>query len=419
MDLKKGPGHVTIDDSLLNMSPTKHSWQFASCFRRNAFGWRSTIPIQRIKEAVAEVKQVARTQPALAAEGAILFLEKLSPALEQVDSSSGALGKAVNQAIAALVSLIAKAEVDTPTRQRWLERLWKAFLEDDVPYLEELGDYWGELCVHPDFALQWANQLLPTVKYTWEPNRSEYRYFKGVSACLSALIQAGQYEELLELLKLAPFPWWHERRWGVKALCALGKQGEALRYAEASRDRSTSDRQISQVCESILLSAGLSEEAYQRYALEANTGKTNLARFRAITQKYPHKPPEEILRDLIASTPGSEGKWFAAAKDAGLFDLAVELAKLSPTDPQTLARATRDFAETLPDYALACGLAALRWISQGYGYEITRIDILNLYKDTLEATAKTGKDEDWLQEQMKQFITDTPASQILNCVLKS
>ncbi len=40
------------------------------------------------------------------------FLEKVSPALEQVDSSSGAIGTAVNRAIEELASIIAKAQVD-------------------------------------------------------------------------------------------------------------------------------------------------------------------------------------------------------------------------------------------------------------------------------------------------------------------
>jgi len=38
-----------------------------------------------------------------AAEGSVLLLEKLSPALERVDSSSGSIGNAVNKAIEALV----------------------------------------------------------------------------------------------------------------------------------------------------------------------------------------------------------------------------------------------------------------------------------------------------------------------------
>ena len=39
-------------------------------------------PIARIKESLAEIKQVARKKPVLAAEGTITFLEKLSPTLE-------------------------------------------------------------------------------------------------------------------------------------------------------------------------------------------------------------------------------------------------------------------------------------------------------------------------------------------------
>jgi hypothetical protein len=53
------------------------------------------------------------------------------------------------------------------------------------------------------------------------------------------------------------------------------------------------------------------------------------------------KSPEDVLARLVASTPGDEGNWFAAAKDAGLLDAAIALAKRSPTDPRTLARAAR------------------------------------------------------------------------------
>lgn len=42
-----------------------HKWQFASRFRRHAFGWRSDMPVQRIKEAIAEIKQVARKESPL------------------------------------------------------------------------------------------------------------------------------------------------------------------------------------------------------------------------------------------------------------------------------------------------------------------------------------------------------------------
>jgi hypothetical protein len=317
---------------------TAHKWQFTARFRRQAFGWRSDLPIKRIQEAVKEIKQVARKEPVLAAEGAVTLLVKLSPALEQVDSSSGALGSAVNRAIDTLVPIIAKADVDTPLRERWLDRLWEALQEDDMPYIEILGDHWGDLCATPEVASQWADEFLPVLASMWGPKAPRHGYFKGTTACLASLCAAGRHQELLALLDKAPFKWWHDRRWGVRALAALGKKSEAIRYAEDSRGLNDPGWQIAQACEAILLSSGLADEAYRRYAIEANQGTTYLATFRAIARKYPDRPAEQILRDLIASTPGAEGKWFAAAKDAGLFAVAAELATRSPTDPRTLPR---------------------------------------------------------------------------------
>jgi hypothetical protein len=48
--------------------------------------------------------------------------------------------------------------------------------------------------------------------------------------------------------------------------------------------------------------------------------------------------------------------------------MAGELANQSPCDPKTLTRAARDFVEKNPGFALTAGLAALRWLSAGYGY---------------------------------------------------
>jgi hypothetical protein len=106
---------------MIKMEP--HKWTFRARFRRSAFGWRSQPAIKRVKEAVSEIKKAARKDPILGADGAVLLLEKLSPALEQVDSSSGAIGTAVNNAINALVPIIAKAPADDELRDKWLERL--------------------------------------------------------------------------------------------------------------------------------------------------------------------------------------------------------------------------------------------------------------------------------------------------------
>ena len=62
----------------------------------------------------------------LGAESAIALLERISPALENVDSSSGAIGTAVNHTIAELVPAIVAAPADARTRELWLERLFEA-----------------------------------------------------------------------------------------------------------------------------------------------------------------------------------------------------------------------------------------------------------------------------------------------------
>jgi hypothetical protein len=131
-------------------------------------------------------------------------------------------------------------------------------------------------------------------------------------------------------------------------------------------------------------------KAYSRYALEANRKTTNLATFRAVAAKYPQKRPADILRDLVAHTPGEEGKWFAAAKSVGLYDEAIDLANRTPCDPKTLTRAARDMASKNPRFAAEAGLAALRWLAAGYGYDIIGADVSGAYRHTVQAAANAG-----------------------------
>lgn len=373
------------------MPKTKsHKWDFRARFRRHAFGWKSQPAIKRVREAVSEIKKVARKDKTLAAEGAVLFLEKVAPALEHIDSSSGAIGTAVNKAIEALVPIIAEAPADAETRDRWLERLWSAYQDDDMPYIELLGDDWGEVCASKAVASKWADRLIDTCKLAWSPDPAIRGFFKGTTNCLSALVVAERYPEVLELVEMAPYSMWHYRRYGVKALMAMGRKAEALRYVQADRGLNDSPIALARACEEILLSSGLADEAYNRYGLEAAQATTHLARFRKVAKKYPHKEPSEILRDLVESTPGEEGKWFAAAKHAELFEEAIALANRSPASPQTLTRAARDFAESRPTFALEAGITALRWLVEGYGYEITNSDVLDAYSFTMEAAKNAG-----------------------------
>lgn len=381
----------------MSEKPPRYKWEFRARFRRGAFGWRSQPAIARIREAVSEIKRVKRRDPALAGEGSVLFLEKLSPAIMHVDSSSGAIGNAVNRAVEALVPVIAEAPVEDETRDAWLDRLWEAFLADEIPYIETLADYWGDLCVTEERASRWADELLESVDLMIRLKREEpgaFHYYRGTPACFSALLRAGRYQEVLDLIERGSRGLSYFRGWGVKALLAMGKKAQALRYAEESRSQYGNSFDIDQQCQEILLSSGLYEEAYRRYMLKANWRSTYLATYREVVKKFPEKEKADILEDLVAATPGEEGKWFASAKWAGLYDRAVELANASPCDPRTLTRAARDLAGEQPGFAVEAGTAAVRWLTEGYGYEISGLDVIQAYESTMRAAAAAGREEE-------------------------
>ena len=92
------------------VNPKTHKLIFPSRFRAGAYGWKSSkLACQRLREAISEIKKVAKKDPDLGAEGAVRLMERLWPALEHVDSSSGALGSAVNKALDDLIPLIVKS----------------------------------------------------------------------------------------------------------------------------------------------------------------------------------------------------------------------------------------------------------------------------------------------------------------------
>jgi len=393
------------------MKPKPHKWTFTSRFRKNVYGWKaSKLACKRIKEAVSEIKKVARKDPILGAEGSIKLMGKFWPALQHVDSSSGVLGTAVYNAMNVLVDIVIKAPADQKTREKWLDRLLDAFNDDGVGYLDLLGDRWGDVCGSSETASKWADELLPIVQTTWEETKQgTFSYFRGTSACLSCLLAAGRYQELLNLLELAPHISWYERKYGVDALVAMGKKGEAIKYAKASCGLNDNQAQIDMVCEEILLSSGLYEEAYQQYALTVNQGGTNLATFRNIEKKYPMKNKIQILEDLIESTQGEEGKWFATAKSLGMLPLALKLAHQSPCEPKTLNRAAGDCLEKNPKFALGAAMASLHWLSKGWGYEITGLDVYSAYDYAMKA-AETLDVADQVKEDIIRIVTADKSS---------
>jgi hypothetical protein len=283
--------------------------------------------------------------------------------------------------------------------------------DDGVDYLSPVGDRWGELCGPVEVAGRWADELMPTLRACWsDPNPRNY--FHGATACLSCLLLADRHQELLELLELPRYPSWHYRRYGVQALLASGREAEAVQYAKGSRGLNQPDSVIDQACEETLISSGLHEEAYQCYGLSAAMGNSYLARFRAVAKRYPMKNKSQILADLIATMPGEKGKWFATAKELKLYELALELANTSLCDPKTLTRAARDYLDTEPAFALGSAMAALRWLSEGWGYEVTSTDVVEAYDRAMDAASRLNKIDD-VTGQILQLIEAKESASML------
>ncbi|WP_205507466.1 hypothetical protein [Myxococcus vastator] len=70
-----------------------------------------------------------------------------------------------------------------------------------------------------------------------------------------------------------------------------------------------------------------------------------------------------------------------------------KLARQTPCDPKTLTRAAHAFVQKQPAFALGAGLLALHWLVQGYGYEVTSLDVRDAYQATLAAAERLDDDE--------------------------
>ena len=142
--------------------PKTARWAFTARFRSRAYGWRgSDLAAQRLKEALGEIRRVAKADPLHAGAGAVSLLERLWPALQDIDTSSGRLGRAVYDTTNALIPIIANAPADCPTRAKWLQRLFDAIQEDGVDYLWTVADRWGEIAVYPELLFKYADDFLP------------------------------------------------------------------------------------------------------------------------------------------------------------------------------------------------------------------------------------------------------------------
>jgi len=379
-----------------------HPWQFRSRFRTNAYSWHGTsLASKRLNEAVAEIKKASKSDPVAAGEGCVALMERLWPALQSIDGSSGALGSAVNRTLDALIPILIAAPCDRELRAKWLERLFQAVCDDGGQYLTPVEARWGEVCVFPELANEWADRMLPLLREVWSARRPG-DHVRGDTLCLSCLLETGRYEELKEVLSLRGMRFWPIDKFMAEAMARDGRIDEALAYAEAHHDEHYERPGIIAFCERILLEAGRTEEAYRRFGLFAVNATTNLSVFRKIAAQYPEKDRRQVLLDLIEAR-GNKGKWFAAAKDAGFLDIALECAQAAGTEPKTLIRAARDFEETEPEFAVDVALRAIRILLRGGGYEPSTADIQEAYDYLMAAARRLGRIP-WARTSLQQML---------------
>ena len=80
----------------LQSMPTKHTGRSSPGFvPGHSDGGVPISPASDLKEAVTEIKKVARTDPVTAGDGVVTLMERIWPAFQDIDTSSGALGGAV------------------------------------------------------------------------------------------------------------------------------------------------------------------------------------------------------------------------------------------------------------------------------------------------------------------------------------
>lgn len=97
------------------------TWRFKAKLRARAYGWRgSKLAIARLKEAASEIRSVAKSDRVAAGDGVVVLMERIWPAFQDIDTSSGALGSAVSRTVNELIPILVDAPADMrPEASGW------------------------------------------------------------------------------------------------------------------------------------------------------------------------------------------------------------------------------------------------------------------------------------------------------------
>lgn len=384
-------------------NPT-HKWGFKPGMRAGVFGWRSTAKaVSRLKAATREIKAVRKADPVAAGQGVIALAERIWPAFEHIDTSSGALGTAVARTLEDLAPILIEAPADETTRAAWAERLRTAILDDGVDYLAPLADRFGEIARVPAVINDHADRDLDLIAAAWA-DHTRFSHVPTGTLTMSCLLEAGRHHELLALVDSAKTRLWFYEKFAVEALVRQGREAEALARAAALLEGEHAPpgyHAIARFCETLLIRRGKADEAYARYGLPMTSGSTWLAIWRDLVKRYPGRDPREVLEDLMTHH-GRKGKWFATAKTAGYFDIALDCAADHEVAPATLIRAARDFAQKDPAFAADVALHGIEHLVAGRGFEASPLDIDDAVSHLMTATRQNDRPA-WALDNLRRI----------------
>jgi DNA segregation ATPase FtsK/SpoIIIE-like protein len=71
--------------------------------------------------------------------------------------------------------------------------------------------------------------------------------------------------------------------------------------------------------------------------------------------------------------------------------------------PISPVRAARDYLDTKPEFAFGSAMAALRSLSEGWGYAVTSTDVVEAYHRAMEAASRLNKIDD-VTDQILQLV---------------
>lgn len=395
--------------------PGSRQWEFKPKFRARLYSWNgSPKATKNLRAAVSEIRKAYRSDPLEAVEAIVWLIGRFWPAFQDIDGSSGALGKAVDDTIDKLLPLVVDAPADEPLRKTWTVRLFEAICEDGVEYLGRLTEQWGRICVTHSLRAYWVEEFLPPTERALKSRRDDYYYFVGTSACLSCLLESGHYDGLRGLLDLDDPPSWHYESYWAEALLRQGQIDAAIRHAQSllpGDDAGDADGfhayspdalQINRFCEQTLYDTGRRREAYEQYSLRAQSETTHLNHFRSLVRRYPEFEPGEILMDLIEKSGRPKQAWFSSARKCELYDIALECADSGPVNPSTLVTAARDTLGSHPDFAWRTSLLAVKYLLIDY-VDVSEHDVITAVRHLVEG-ARNAENLDEAMGALRQVL---------------